>query len=52
MWNNEKTSKEIATLASLALKHPEKLTLKQIRTLAGTTLTQTPDKKAPKKKGK
>ncbi|NQV22181.1 MAG: hypothetical protein HQ511_12275 [Rhodospirillales bacterium] len=47
MAKNEKTSAEIASLAAKALKDPSSLTKKQVQKLAGSVLTQAPDK--PKK---
>ena len=44
----EKTSKEVASLASKALKAPSKLTTAEIKKLAASVRTQAPDK--PKKK--
>lgn len=54
MADNEKTSKKIAKIAARALKNPEKATKKEIRALAGSALTQAPDKpkKATLKKAK
>ncbi len=45
MAQNEKTSKEIASIAAKALKDPKSLTPAEIRSLAGSALTQAPDKK-------
>jgi len=45
MAKNEKTSPKVATLASLVLSGEKKPTPKEILTLAGAALTQTPDKK-------
>ncbi len=42
--NKETTSQRVATIASKALKDPASMTEKQIRTLAGSVLTQAPDK--------
>lgn len=50
MANNEKTSKDIASIASKGLKNPGSLTKPEIQALAASALTQTPDK--PKPKGK
>lgn len=41
---NEKTSKQVASLASKALQKPSAITTKQIKTLAGSVLTQAPNK--------
>jgi len=50
MAKNEKTSKRVSTIAAKALKAKNKkdLTLKEIKTLAGTALTQAPDIKKKK----
>lgn len=48
MAKNEKTSGDIASIASKGLKKPESLTKKEIQKISGSVLTQTPDK--PKKK--
>jgi hypothetical protein len=45
---NEKTSKTIGKIASQALKKPGSLTNKEIQKLAGSTLTQRPDKSGRK----
>lgn len=45
MANNEKTSKEIGKIASQGLKNPSSLTNQQIKKLAGSALTQRPNKK-------
>ena len=50
MAKNEKTSKKIGKIASKGLKNPEKLTKSEITSLAGSVLTQRPDKPKPKKK--
>ena len=52
MAKNEKTSSKIAKLASKALKDPGSLTKSQIKSLAGSALTQAPDSKKKKKKKK
>lgn len=53
MAKDEKTSKNIASLASKALKNPSSLTSAEIKKLAGSALTQAPDKKKkPAKKTK
>ena len=43
--SKERTSPKVATLASKALKNPSSLTNKEIKTLAASALTQTPDRK-------
>ncbi len=48
MATNEKTSAEVAQIASKGLKDPAGLTNAEIRKLAASALTQTSD--APKKK--
>lgn len=50
MARNEKTSKRVAKIASKGLKSPKKLTAKEIKSLAGSTLTQAPDRKKKKDK--
>lgn len=47
MAKNEKTSKAVSSIASKALKNPGSLTNTEIKTIAASVLTQTPDK--PKK---
>ena len=53
MAKNERTSKKVAKVAGKALKSG-KATPKQVRALAGSALTQAPDKskRRGKKKGK
>ncbi len=52
MAKNEKTSKDIASIAAKGLKNPGALTKEEIQKLAGAALTQTADKPkvAPKPK--
>ena len=50
MAKNEKTSPEIAKIAGKGLKDPGSLTKTQIKKLAASALTQTPDKKKPARK--
>lgn len=45
MGRNEKTSSRVSTIASKGLKKPSSLTPKEIKTIAGSVLTQTSDKK-------
>lgn len=45
MVKNEKTSKKVASIASRGLKNPGSLTNKEVRKIAGSVLTQAPDKK-------
>lgn len=45
MAKNEKTSKSVASLASAVLRGVKTPTKSEIKTLAATALTQTPDKK-------
>ena len=57
MGKDEKTSKEIASLAARLLKNPKEATLSDIRSLSGAVLTQAPDKvparpPKPKPRGK
>lgn len=49
MASNEKTSPALARLAAKALRAPSALTNAEIQKLAGSVLTQTPDKPKPKK---
>ncbi len=48
MAKNEKTSPRVAKLASKALRNPN--SSKITKTLAGSVLTQAPDKPKPRKK--
>ena len=50
MAKNEKTSKNVASLAGKALKNPKGVTQEQVKTLAGSVLTQAPDKPKTKRK--
>jgi carnitine O-acetyltransferase len=43
--SRETTSTRVATIASKGLREPASLTNKQIKTIAASALTQTPDKK-------
>lgn len=52
MAKNENTSKDVASLASKLLKDPSKATQNDIKRLAGSVLTQAPDKSKGKSKGK
>lgn len=45
MGKNEKTSEEMASLASRAMRKPESLSLEEIKSLGATGLTQAADKK-------
>ena len=45
MASNEKTGKNVGSIASKGLKDPGSLTNKEIQKLAGTALTQRPDNK-------
>lgn len=47
---NEQTSPAIAKLAAQGLKNPASLTPAQVQKLAGSVLTQTPDRPTPKPK--
>ena len=47
MSKNEKTSKSIATIASKLLKDPK--SSKDVKSVAASALTQTPDKKKKSK---
>ena len=44
MAGNEKSSSKVATIASKALKNPGSLTKTEIKSMAGSVLTQSPDK--------
>ncbi len=44
MAGNEKTSVEVAAIAARALKDPGSLTHDEIKQLAGSVLTQAPDR--------
>jgi hypothetical protein len=50
MAANEKTSPRVVRIASKGLKAPSTLTTKEIKELAGSVLTQAPDKKPTAKK--
>jgi len=50
MANNEKSSKELASLASKVLRDPK--STKKAKSLAASVLTQAPDKKKKTKKKK
>ena len=43
MARNEKTSKEMASLAARAMAAPESITSEEVRSLAACVLTQAPD---------
>ena len=45
MASNEKTGKDIGTIASKAMLKPESLTRDEIRSLGASALTQRPDHK-------
>jgi hypothetical protein len=46
--SKETTSSRVATIASKALHDPGSITKKQIKTIAASALTQSPDKKKPR----
>ncbi len=48
MGKNEKTSKDVASLASKVLSGEKVPTVKEAKTLAASVLTQAPDKKKGK----
>jgi len=52
MPKDEKTSPRVATIASKALRTPEKVTKKEIRTLGGAALTEAPNRKPAAKPAK
>ena len=52
MARNEKTSKKIAKIASKALRDPGSVNKTEIKKLAGSALTQTPDKKPKAKRSR
>lgn len=41
---NEQTSKQVARLAAIGIKRPDLLTLKEIKIVCGSVLTQRPDR--------
>ncbi|MBU1862491.1 MAG: hypothetical protein KKH94_02365 [Candidatus Omnitrophica bacterium] len=45
MAKNEKTSKKVASIASRGLRKPSSLTNTEIKKIAGSVLTQAPDRK-------
>ena len=45
--DRERTSHHVASIAAKALKDPKSVTLKQVKTLAGSALTQAPDHRKP-----
>ncbi len=45
MAKNEKTSGSVGSIASKGLKNPGSLTNKEIKSIAGSVLTQRPDQK-------
>jgi hypothetical protein len=48
MAKNEKTSKGVGSIASKGLRNPGSLTKEEIQRLAGTAMTQRPDRKKKK----
>ena len=48
MGKNEKTGKDVGSLASKALRDPGSVTKSQIKTIAASALTQRPDHKPSK----
>ena len=46
--NKETTSHRVASIASQALRKPASVTNSQIKTIAASALTQSPDKKKPR----
>ncbi len=52
MAKNEKTSRTIAGIAAQGLKDPGSLSLRDIARLAGSALTQAPDRRRRKGKSK
>ncbi len=52
MAKNEKTGKDVGTIAAKAMRDPGSLTKKEIRSLAASALTQRPDKPKAQKKTK
>ena len=45
MAGNEKSGTKVGAIASQALRDPKSVTPKQIKSLAGSVLTQRPDKR-------
>jgi hypothetical protein len=52
MAKNEKTGKDVGSIAAKAMRDPGSLTNKEIRSLAASALTQRPDKPKSKAKAK
>jgi hypothetical protein len=50
MAQNEKTSQRVAALASKALQNPSSLSADEIKALAASVLTQSPDQSGNKQK--
>jgi hypothetical protein len=49
MGKNEKTGSRVGKIASKVLREPASATVKQIKSLAASVLTQRPDHKKPRK---
>jgi hypothetical protein len=49
MGKNERTGTRVGKIASKVLREPASATIKQIKTLAASALTQRPDHKKPRK---
>jgi hypothetical protein len=47
MSQNEKTSTKVATLAAKAMQNPGSLSPQEIKELAASVLTQSPDRQSP-----
>lgn len=45
MAKNEKSGTNVGKIASAALRNPKSVTPKQVKSLAGSVLTQRPDKR-------
>lgn len=52
MAKNEKTSPRLARIASKGLRAPSTLKAAEVKALAGSVLTQAPDRPKPKRKAK
>jgi len=48
--DKERTSSHVASIASRALRDPKSVSLKDVKTLAASALTQAPDRRGPSQK--
>ncbi len=51
MASNEKTSAQVAAIASKAIQNPKSLTPEEIQSLAASVLTQSPDRQQQGQQG-